>query len=425
MELLEIFSLLVVLAAVFSYINHRFFRLPTTIGVMAIALAFSLTLVALGRAGLTGVEARAELILGRIDFNLTLMHGMLSFLLFAGALHVNLDDLARVKWIVASLATFGVVVSTLLIGSLTWLALQAIDLELSFVHCLLFGALISPTDPIAVLGVLKTIGVPKSLETKITGESLFNDGVGIVVFLAVLGLAARDRPLTLVDLELLFVQEAAGGILLGLALGWVAYRLLATVDDYQVEILLSLALVMGGYSLATRLHTSGALAVVVAGLLIGNHGRRFAMSDRTRDHLDTFWELVDELMNAVLFVLIGLEVLVMAFTPHHLVASALVVPIVLFARFVAVSVPVGLFRLKRELTPGVVRILTWGGLRGGISIALALSIPAGPERTVILTITYAVVVFSILVQGLTLARVAARLVAAGSPASVRGIGPVG
>lgn len=413
MELLEIFSVLVVLAAVFSYVNHRFLRLPTTIGVMAIALAFSVGLVALGWAGFPGIEGRAELILERIDFNLTLMHGMLSFLLFAGALHVNLDDLARLKWIVGSLATFGVITSTLLVGSLTWFAFHAIDLELPFLYCLLFGALISPTDPIAVLGILKTLGAPKSLETKITGESLFNDGVGIVVFLALLGMVGgREHSVTLVDLELLFIQEAFGGIVLGLALGWVAYRLLATVDNYQVEILLSLALVMGGYSLATRLHTSGALAVVVAGLLIGNHGRRFAMSDRTREHLDTFWELVDELMNAVLFVLIGLEVLVMTFTLHHLVAAAFVIPIVLFARFLSVSVPIGVFGFRRDLTPGVVRMLTWGGLRGGISIALALSLPAGPERTVILSITYAVVVFSILVQGLTLPRVAGALVPA-------------
>jgi monovalent cation:H+ antiporter, CPA1 family len=411
-ELLEIFSLLVVLSAIFSYLNHRVLGLPTAIGLMAIALVFSLGLVLLGWAWLPGIADRAERILERIDFNVTLMHGMLSFLLFAGALHVNLSDLARLKWIIGSLATIGVITSTFIVGTLTWLAFHLIDLELPFLYCLLFGALISPTDPIAVLGILKTLGAPKSLETKITGESLFNDGVGIVVFLALLGMAGggREAPMTLLDIELLFIQEAVGGIAVGLVLGWIAYWMLKTVDSYQVEILISLALVMGGYSLADHLHTSGALAVVVAGLLIGNHGRTFAMSERTREHLDTFWELVDELMNAVLFVLIGFEVLVMAFTPHHLVAAALVIPIVLVARFISVSVPIGVFRMQRSLTPGVVRILTWGGLRGGISIALALSLPAGPERTVILSITYAVVVFSILVQGLTLPRVARALI---------------
>ena len=422
-ELVELFSLLVVLAAIFSYLNHRLLGLPTTIGLMAIALVFSLGLIALGAAGFPGVTDRAEWILERIDFNATLMHGMLSFLLFAGALHVNLEDLARVKWITGSLATVGVIASTLIVGSLTWLAFQAIDLELPFLYCLLFGALISPTDPIAVIGILKTIGAPKSLETKIAGESLFNDGVGIVVFLAVLGMVegGREAPVTLLDVELLFVQEAVGGALVGLVLGMIAYRMLKSVDNYQVEILLSLALVMGGFALADRLHTSGVLAVVVAGLLIGNHGRSYAMSDRTREHLDTFWELVDELMNAVLFVLIGFELLVLTFTPHHLIAALVVVPIVLLARFISVSIPIAVFRLRQEFTPGVARILTWGGLRGGISIALALSLPPSPERSVILSITYAVVVFSILVQGLTIRRVATRLM---GPARSKQVGAI-
>ncbi len=403
MDLFTILAILITLAAVFSYLNHRYIGLPVTIGVMLIALVMSLMLNLLGSFGL-GLKQQAELLLGSIDFSKTLLHGMLSFLLFAGALHIDINDLTELKWSIGSLATVGTLVSTFLVGMLTWLVLGGFGIELSYIYCLLFGALISPTDPIAVLGILKTAGAPKSLEMRITGESLFNDGVGIVIFLVILEMATGSHAISAGHIGLLFLQEAIGGALFGLALGYLAYRMLKSVDNYQVEILITLALVAGGYGLADSLHLSGPIAIVIAGLLIGNRGRLFGMSAETRAHLDVFWELVDEILNAVLFVLLGLEILVLTFTEQYLLASLLIIPLVLFCRFVAIGIPVTVLRSFRTFSPGAVRIMTWGGLRGGISVALALSLPPGRERDVILAITYTVVVFSIAVQGLTLER---------------------
>ncbi len=403
MSLIDVIAIVISLAAIFSFINHRTIRLPNTIGVMLIALVFSLLLLVADQF-IGGISKHALTILNNIDFNRTLMEGMLSFLLFAGALHVNLDDLAKQKWVIGSLATAGVIVSTFIIGALSWMVFDLVGIDIAFGYCLLFGALISPTDPIAVLGILKKVGVPKSLETKITGESLFNDGVGVVVFLVLLGIVTGGEEIDAGHIAALFIQEAIGGGVLGLLLGWLAYRMLQQVDNYQVEVLITLALVMGGYSLAGALHLSGPIAMVVAGLLIGNHGRRLAMSDTTREHLDTFWELMDEILNAVLFVLIGLEVLVLSFSANIWLAAALLIPVVLLSRFVSVGIPVSLLRLRLKFTPGAVRVLTWGGLRGGISVALALSLPLGVERDVILTVTYVVVIFSIVVQGLTIGR---------------------
>lgn len=403
MDVLQITALLLSLAAVFSYINYRYIRLPTTIGLMLIALLVSLVLLGLDLAGLAFPAKWARSILDGVDFGQTLLHGMLSFLLFAGALHVNLGDLARQKWVIAILASVGVLTSTLLVGVFTWWVLGLIGINIDFIYCLLFGALISPTDPIAVLGILKTSGAPKSLETKIAGESLFNDGVGVVIFLALLGIATSGEVST-GEVVLLFAEEAIGGVLFGLVIGWIAYRMLATVDKYQVEVLLTLALVMGGYGLAEAIHVSAPIAIVVAGLLIGNHGRTMAMSEKTREHLDNFWELVDEILNAVLFVLIGLELLALSFRGEYLIAALLLIPLVLLSRFISVGIPVSLLRNFRPFTPHAVKVLTWGGLRGGISVALALSLPAGAERDIILAITYVVVVFSILVQGLSIGR---------------------
>jgi len=416
MSLFEVVAILIVLSALFSFVNYRWIKLPTTIGVMAIALLFSLALIGLNRAGLP-VCAQAERLLDSIEFSKMLLHGMLGFLLFAGALSINLNDLLQQKWVISSLATAGVAVSTVIVGVLTWLVLGWLNIEAQFLHCLLFGALISPTDPIAVLGILKTAGVPKSVKTKIAGESLFNDGVGVVVFLILLGLASGEREPTFNGIALLFLEEAVGGIVFGLVIGYLAYQMLKRVDNYQVEVLITLALVMGGYALAAAIHTSGPIAIVVAGLLIGNHGRRLAMSAKTREHLDTFWELIDVILNAVLFVLIGLEILVMHFTPGFLLAGLLVIPIVLLARFVSVGGTVTLLRMQREFTPGVIPIMTWGGLRGGISVALALSLrPLSPkvlsiqELDAILIITYTLVVFSIIVQGLTIGKIVQRII---------------
>jgi CPA1 family monovalent cation:H+ antiporter len=344
----------------------------------------------------------AVAMLNQIDFDEALLHGMLGFLLFAGALHVNINDLRQQYRIILGLATAGVVMSTFIVGVISWQALNFLGLNISFSYCLVFGALISPTDPIAVLGILKKAGTPKSLEIKIVGESLFNDGVGVVIFLILLEMMSRGHDLGFARILTLFLQEAIGGGLLGLGAGMLAYWMLKQVDDYQVEILITLGLVTGGYALADSLHLSAPIAIVIAGLLIGNHGRSFAMSENTRQNLDTFWELADEVLNAVLFLLIGLEVMVLRYSWLNFAGAFLAIVILLSARLVSVSVSIQLLKRYRTFSPHVVKILTWGGLRGGISIALALSLPVGAERDTLLAITYGVVVFSILVQGLTI-----------------------
>ena len=401
MGLFEIIAILLTLSAVFSFINYRFLKLPNTIGLMLIRLLFSLLLISVSWFYPASKHWAVEMLI-QIDFDETLLHGMLSFLLFAGALHVNINDLRDQYRIILGLATAGVVLSTFIVGILSWGMLNLLGFNISFVYCLLFGALISPTDPIAVLGILKKAGAPKSLETKIVGESLFNDGVGVVIFLILLEIATSGHEMSAARVVMLFVQEAIGGGLLGLGTGMLAYWMLKQVDNYQVEILITLGLATGGYALAEALHLSAPIAIVVAGLFIGNHGRSFAMSEDTRQNLDTFWELADEVLNAVLFLLIGLEVMVLSYNWKSFTGALLAIIIVLSARLLSVSVPIQLLKRFRSFSPHVVKILTWGGLRGGISIALALSLPAGSERDVLLAITYGVVVFSILVQGLSI-----------------------
>ena len=332
------------------------------------------------------------------------MQGMLSFLLFAGALHVDLASLSNQKWVITSLATVGLLISTFLVGVSSWWILGVLGFQIDLIWCLLFGSLISPTDPIAVLAILKTAGAPASLETKIAGESLFNDGIAVVVFIVLLSIAAGGDEATAGHIGMLFLEEAVGGVVFGLAIGYLAFLMLRGVDNYTVEILITLALVAGGYAIAGVIHVSGPIAMVVSGLLIGNHGRAFAMSDKTREHLDTFWELVDEILNAVLFVLIGFEVLVLSFSSDIIIAGVIMIFVILLARFISVVIPVFVLRASHQFTAGVTKILTWGGLRGGISVALALSLPAGEARDIILPITYVVVVFSILVQGLTVGK---------------------
>jgi CPA1 family monovalent cation:H+ antiporter len=409
MSLFAIFALLITLAAVFGFANERTLRLPAAIGITLGALLFSLVLVLLHHATGLALDDWAESVLGSIDFDELVMEAMLSFLLFAGALHVDLDQLKRNRLPVIILATGGVVLSTFLVGTATWWLLSVLGFELPYAWALLFGALISPTDPIAVLGILKKAGTPERVENLITGESLFNDGVGVVVFAALVDLALGGGELDLGHVGLLFLEEAVGGILFGFVLGLVAYRMLKWIDNYSVEVLITLAVVAGGYALAGALHLSGPLAMVVAGLLLGNHGRSFAMSEKTRKNLDTFWELVDEVLNALLFVLIGFEVLVLDLTWGVVLVGLLAIVVVLTARLTAVGATLNMLRLRKAYQPYTVRVMTWGGLRGGISIALALSLPASPERQLILGMTYVVVVFSILVQGLTVGRLAKRI----------------
>ncbi|MFV2058039.1 MAG: cation:proton antiporter [Thiohalomonadales bacterium] len=404
MSILNISAILISVATLLSYINYRYIKLPSTIGIMLISMLMSLFLIVTDNLGLFDLRDIATDFLQQIDFNKTLMQGMLSFLLFAGALHININDLAQQKWVIALLASAGLLLSTTIIAFMSWYGFALLGFELPFLYCLIFGALISPTDPIAVLGILKSAHAPKTLETKIAGESLFNDGVAVVVFIVILELITGTQTLDASHIALLFVEEAVGGVVFGLLAGWLTYFLLRQVDNYQLEVMLTLALVMGGYALANAIHVSGPIAVVVAGLLIGNKGRLLAMSDTTREHLDNFWELIDEILNTVLFVLIGLELLVLQWGLGNIYAGLLAIPMVLLARFISVALPITLLRRQRPFSPHVIKILTWGGLRGGISVALALSLPAGPERDFILTVSYIVVVFSISVQGLSIGK---------------------
>ena len=408
MAILDVLAVLMVLAATFGWINDRYIRLPLTVGIMAMGLTLSLALVALSLV-YPQIKVDTQRFLGFIDFDQLLLHGGLGFLLFAGALHIEFGDLREHRISIGVLAVVGTLLSTVIVGGLCWLLTQSLGLGLTPYHCLLFGALISPTDPIAVLGMLKSLGAPRHLEVQIAGESLFNDCVGVVVFLALLQFGGRplpDRASLVLDLIVLVAREVVGGAALGLLLGLLAFLMLRRIDNYQVEVLISLALVTAGYAWAERLHMSGAIATVMAGLLVGNQGRSFAMSDRTRQHLDSFWELIDEILNALLFVLLGLEVLALTFRREYVVAGALAILAVLLARFVSTGL---CLQLVRAVTgwpaPHAVKLLTWGGLRGGLPVALALvlrnHLPT-PQADVLLVMTYFVVVFSIMVQGLSM-----------------------
>ena len=426
MSAFDLAAILIALAAVFGYLNHRFLRLPSSTGILAIALASSLVLLAADRL-LPAWNLRAILagFLREIDFTEALLHGMLCFLLFAGSLHVELDGLLANRWTIGALATVGVLVSTAVVGGLAWTLFRLLGLDAPLPVCLVFGALISPTDPIAVLGLLKALRAPEGLEAKIAGESLFNDGIGVVLFFALLtaaglagGTGAVHVPLDAAGLVLFFVREVAGGAVLGLALGYAAYRALKSLDDPPLELLLTLALVMFMYSLSFWLHVSGPIAVVTAGLFIGNRGKRFAMSPTTVAHVDAFWGMTDEILTAVLFLLLGLEVFAVPLTVPTLLAGALIVPVALAARWVSVAAPIAVLSRARTFERGLVPILTWGGLRGGISVALVLSLPPFPAKDLLLTCTYAVVLFSVLVQGLTMRRLLFRYgvgTAAGGP----------
>jgi monovalent cation:H+ antiporter, CPA1 family len=401
--MLEIASTILVVTALLAWVNQRFIGLPPAIGVMATALALSVLLRGLAAVGIFGdLHAYEAALLRSVDFSAVLMQGMLSLLLFAGALHVDLSELREYRWQVGVLAVFGTLASTLVVGFALWGVLPLIGLPLPLLPCLLFGALISPTDPIAVMGILRTAKAPRNLELVITGESLFNDGVGVVVFSVLAGIASSGELPTAGASALHLLREAGGGIACGFALGYVAFRLLRSIDHYQVEVLITLAVVMGGYTLASHLHVSGPLAMVVAGLMIGNQGRALAMSDTTRDRVDVFWELLDEILNAVLFVLIGMEAVIIHFPPFLAPAAVTAVLVTLLARLLTVGLPASLLRHRLGLPAGAWKVLSWAGLRGGISVALALSLPAGAARETLLALTYCVVVFSIVVQGLTI-----------------------
>jgi CPA1 family monovalent cation:H+ antiporter len=407
MSLSAALSIVIALAAVLSYLNYRFIGLPTTIGVALIALGMSLALLGADRLGLP-VHAAAVAVVARLDFSALVLEGMLALLLFAGALNVDLEALEGQKWRIALLATVGVIVSTAVVGGLTWSFGRVLGLRIPLVESLLFGALISPTDPVAVLSILRSVSAPRDLEAMIAGEALFNDGVAIAIFSVLLDIVASEHGVGILGpgtVAAVFAREIVGSVALGLGVGWIAYRMLRSVDNYQVEVLLTLALALGLYSLAAALHTSGPLAVVVAGLLTGGRGRERAMSPRTVEHLDMFWELIDEILNVVLFMFIGLQLLVVPLSGGLVVVGAVAVVLVLIARGASVGATVLALSRFRKFPPHTVKILTWGGLRGGISIAMALSL--GPEvesRHSIQAAAYVVAVFSIAVQGLTFGR---------------------
>lgn len=402
MDLFNAFTILIVLSATFGYINHRYLKLPTTIGLMLISLLMSMMIIMMGQFSENLYTQFVTMVKG-IDFNKVLMEIMLSFLLFAGALHVDVKTLSRERGPVMIFATLGVIVSTFIVGTLMYFVFQVLGMNIGYIYCLLFGSLISPTDPIAVLAILKKASVPKKLEVKISGESLFNDGVAVVVFLSIFEMAEKGvENIGALDILILFVQEAGGGALFGYLLGMVGYYLLKSIDSYVEEVLITLALVMGGYAFSSFIHISGPLAVVVAGLLMSDRARMFAMSDVTRQYVDMFWEILDEVFNAVLFILIGLEVLAISFERSYIIAGIIAIVVVLVSRFISVGIPISLMKLKRKFIPRTIQILTWGGLRGGISVALALSLTEEMHREVIVSVTYIVVIFSIIVQGLTI-----------------------
>lgn len=410
MELYNSFALIIVLAALFGYINFRFLKFPNTIGVMIISLVVSLGVVLFGKV-YPSLFSHSIRLISSIDFYTVLMKIMLSFLLFAGSIHINMNDIKKERSTILVFSTIGVMISTIVVGVLLFLATRAVNLSVDFIYCLLFGALISPTDPIAVLGILREAKIPKSLETKISGEALFNDGVAVVIFISIFEvIRAGIQNLSVIDILLLFLEEAGGGILFGSLLGYAGYLLFRTIDNYKVEVMLSLAIVMGGYMLAESLHISGPLAMVAAGIIVGNKGRSFGMSDVTRDYVDKFWEMVDEIMNAILFLLIGMEMLVIQFTYVYLWLGLICIIIVLSARFISVFLPTIVLTYKKTFEKNAITILTWGGLRGGISVALALSLPKGNFNEMFVTITYIIVLFSIVVQGLTIGKVAKKLV---------------
>ncbi len=415
LNILDLATLLLTLSAAFGWMNKRWLHLPHTIGLLMMGLGSSVALLLLHaifpHLGITELLQDAIL---QIDFYDTIMNGFLAFLLFAGALHVDFAKLADQKWAIGFLATIGVLISTAVVGLGLWWISGLLGAPVPLLWALVFGALISPTDPVAVLSLLKTVNVPETLKIRIAGESLFNDGVAVVAFSVLVGIAvgaSMETP----DIDLrhigeLFFYEGFGGIAFGALMGYIAFRAMLAIDDHVVEILISIALCMLTYAISVRLHVSGPIAVVVAGLIIGNQGKEHAMSEKVREHMFSFWEVIDELLNSVLFLLIGLEVLVLAFDLSHLWLALAAIPLALAARFVSVASP----RIIRSLRPtfgrGSMAVMTWGGLRGGVSVALALSLPPSDYKDEILAVTYAVVIFTIVVQGLTVRQVIDRTI---------------
>lgn len=405
MNFFHLFSLLIVLSALFAYINHKLLKLPNAIGLTLGSLIVSLFVFILSYFN-PFLKQEVELLFKNLNFSELLLESMLSFLLFAGAIHIKLEDLKSERLSILLFSTISVLISTFLIGIVGYFILGLFGLKIAFIQSLLFGALISPTDPIAVLSILKKAGISKSLETKIAGESLFNDGVAVVIFITILKLTKTNATLDFINIIKLFSQEAIGGVVFGLIIGYIGFKLISTIDNYVVEVLVTLAIVMGGYSIAHFLHISGPLAMVVAGIITGNQGKTKGMSELTSEYIDKFWELLDEILNAILFVLIGLELLILEMSNKSIIIGLIFTICALIIRYLSVWLPSIIIRLKEDITHKTLLILTWGGLRGGISIALALSIPDELNKSLWVTITYVIVCFSILIQGSTIGKLA-------------------
>lgn len=410
MEVYNIITLIVVLAAIFAYINIRFTKLPSTIGIMLISLIASLIVIVLGII-FPAFFLQTTKAISLIDFQAVLLHIMLSFLLFAGAIHFDLKKLQSERLSIITFSTIGVIISTFVVGALVYWVTAMVGLSVDFLYCLLFGALISPTDPIAVVGILKRVNIPSSLETKISGESLFNDGVGVVLFISFYKIAQIGYENTTAwNILWLFIREAAGGVLFGWLLGYIGYQALKTIDNYVVEVMITLAIVMGGYALAEIIQVSGPLSMVMAGLITGNKSLHKVSSELSSDYIGKFWEMIDEMMNAILFLLIGFEMLVIPFNATLLFLGFITIFIVLFGRLVSVWLPITLLRYKNSFAQYTIPLLTWGALRGGISVALALAVPKYMYGEMFLSITYIVVLFSIIIQGLTIGKFAKKFV---------------
>ena len=400
MDILTLISFIVTLSALLAYINIRFLKLPSTIGVMVLSILLSLLVLLAGKA--SSLSAFFSDILHQLDFSRFILNFMLGFLLFAGALHTDINKIRKFRTPIYTFATLGILISTFLVGTALYFIIPLIYEPVSYIHCLIFGALISPTDPIAVLSILHKAGISPSTEAKITGESLFNDGVGVVVFITLFDIAGGTGRVNAMDVSVLLLKEIGLGILFGLFIGYLGFMMLKRIDHYQTEVLITLALVFGGTALASILHFSAPLAMVLAGLIIGNQGVKEAMSEESGDYMLKFWEMIDEIFNAILFVMIGLELMVIPFELTFIVIGLVAALVLLVSRYLSLIIPSYLFHFGREFKPGTFLVMTWGGLRGGVSVALALSLTVDMERNLIVSITYVVVLFSIVVQGLTL-----------------------
>ncbi|MEM9242812.1 MAG: sodium:proton antiporter [Pseudomonadota bacterium] len=394
-------SLVITLAILLSYLNYRFVKLPSSIAVMSASLLISIVVIVLNWFGISFAKYDLISVVNNLHFRDMLMHFMLGFLLFAGVLSIDMSHLTRKRVEIGVLAIFGTIISAFLIGSIIYFVLLKLGFNLTYPQALIYGALISPTDPIAVLAVFKGIKSLESLSTTLAAESLYNDGIGVVLFLTIYMLAFSSTPPTIGGTVLLFLRQSVGGLVYGLVLGFVVVKLMKTVSDHKITTMLTIGLVFGGYASANFFGFSGLLTMVTGGIMVNNYQRQKTMSVHARQYLNEFWETIDELLNAILFLMIGFEITIIHLSGKLFIATIIAILVVLICRFIAVVLPMSIIGIWKKQMRFTMSILTWGGLRGGLAVALVLSLPSGDVRDVLLPLTYGVVVFSVLVQGLT------------------------